>query len=121
MVDGGARFRFRLCGTGLAAIAGLDLTGRFIDELNPNVAYAEYVMNLYRLSVARRRPVYSETGYVASAVKPRSTARLICPLSDDGVTVNMCIAAPISAEIGASIHSSLTYADAFQPGLIEVL
>jgi hypothetical protein len=121
VIDGGARFRFRLCGTGLATIAGLDLTGRFIDELNPNVAYAEYVMTLYRLAVARRRPVYSETSYVASAIKPRSTARLICPLSDDGVTVNMCIAGQVSTEIGAGIHSSLTYADAFQPGRVEVL
>ena len=121
VVDGGARFRFRLCGTGLATIAGLDLTGRFIDELNPNTEYATYIMGLYRLAVAKRRPVYSETAYSASAVRPRTTARLICPLSNDGVIVNMCIAGQVSAEIGASIHSSLTYADAFQPGRLEVL
>jgi hypothetical protein len=121
VIDGGARFRFRLCGTGLASIAGLDLTGRFIDELNPNLEYAAYIMDLYRLAVARRRPVYSETSYVASSVKPRSTVRLICPLSNDGATVNMCIAGQVSAEIGAGIHSSLTYADAFQPGRVEVL
>jgi hypothetical protein len=76
---------------------------------------------LYRLAGAMRRPVYSETAYSASAVRPRTTARLICPLSEDGATVNMCIAGQVSAEIGASIHSSLTFADAFQPGRVEVL
>jgi hypothetical protein len=122
VIDGGARFRFRLCGTGLAGIAGLDLTGRYIDELNPNPAYAEYIIELYRLVVARRRPVYSETGYVATTTSPRRrTSRLLCPLSDDGATVTMCIAGQVSAEIGAGIYPTLTYADAFHPGMTEVL
>jgi hypothetical protein len=122
VVDGGMRFRFRLCGTGLAGIAGLDLTGHYIDELNPNPAYAEYIINLYRLTVARRRPVYSETGYVATTTSPRRRAeRLICPLSDDNTTVTMCIAGQVSAEIGTGIYPTLTYADAFHPGRTEVL
>jgi hypothetical protein len=122
VVDGGARFRFRLCGTGLAGIAGIDLTGHYIDELNPNPAYAEYIIELYRLVVTRRRPVYSETGYVATTTAPhRRTARLICPLSNDGNAVTMCIAGQISAEIGSGIYPSLTYADSFHPGMTEVL
>ena len=122
VIDGGARFRFRLCGTGLAAIAGLDLTGRYIDELNPNPAYAAYITDLYRLAVSRRRPVYSETNYIRDeARRRRSTARLICPLSDDDVTVNMCLSGQVSAEVGLGIYPSLTYADAFQPGPAEVL
>jgi hypothetical protein len=122
VIDGGARFRFRLCGTGLAQIAGLELTGRYIDELNPNREYAEYISGLYRLAVSRRRPVYSETGYLSTSATPRrGTARLLCPLSDDGVNVTMCIAGQVSAEIGAGIAPTLTYADAFQPGVTEVL
>ena len=41
VIDGGARFRFRLCGTGLAGIACHYLTVRYIDQLNPNQAYAD--------------------------------------------------------------------------------
>lgn len=122
VVDGGARFRFRLCGTGLAGIAGLDLTGHYIDELNPNAAYAAYIIGLYRLAIERRRPVYSETAYVVTTTSPkRRTERLICPLSEDGMTVTMCIAGQVSAEIGAGIYPTLTYADAFHPGRTEVL
>src|SRR6478672_4472332 len=122
VIDGGARFRFRLCGTGLAGIAGLDLTGHYIDELNPNPAYAEYITGLYRLAVERRRPVYSETGYVATTTSPRRrTERLICPLADERAIVTMCIAGQVSAELGAGIYPTLTYADAFHPGRTEVL
>jgi hypothetical protein len=122
VVDGGARFRFRLCGTGLAGIAGLELTGRYIDELNPNPAYAAYIIGLYRLVVDKRRPVHSETVYVANSASPRRrTERLICPLSDDRATVTMCIAGQVSAEVGTGLYPTLTYADIFQPGTIEVL
>jgi hypothetical protein len=122
VIDGGARFRFRLCGTGLAAIAGLDLTGRYVDELNPSQAYADYIIGLYRLVVARRRPVYSVTSYGATSSSPRRrTERLICPLGDDGGAVTMCIAGQVSTELGAGIYPTLTYADAFLPGPTEVL
>jgi hypothetical protein len=122
VIDGGARFRFRLCGTGLAGIAGLDLTGRYIDELNPNQAYADYITGLYRLAVERRRPVFSETAYVATSTSPRRrTQRLICPLSDSAGNVAMCVAGQVSAELGAGIYPTLTYADAFHPGTTEVL
>jgi hypothetical protein len=106
----------------LAVIAGIDLTGHYIDELNPNPAYADYIASLYRLAVAQRRPVHSETAYIASTTSPqRRTERLICPLSDDRTNVTMCIAGQVSAELGAGIYPTLTYADAFHPGSTEVL
>jgi len=122
VIDGGTRFRFRLCGTGLADIAGLDLTGRYIDELNPNQAYADYIVGLYRLVVERRRPVYSQTAYVATSTSPRRrTERRICPLRDDAGAVALCIAGQVSTDIGVGIYPTLTYADAFHPGATEVL
>src|SRR3546814_17830647 len=42
-IDDGSRFRFRLVGTELARNAGLDLTGRYVDEINPNKAYASSI------------------------------------------------------------------------------
>lgn len=122
IVDGGARFRFRLCGTGLAELAGLDLTGRYVDELNPSQAYADYIIGLYRTAVMRRRPIYSRTSYAGSSASPqRQTERLICPLGDGLGAVTMCISGQVSGEIGLGIYPTLTYAAAFQPGQIEVL
>ena len=122
VVDGGKRFRFRLCGTGLASLAGLDLTGRYIDELNPNRAYADYISDLYRRAVDRKRPVYSETEYAAARTAPaRRTMRLICPLSDDDESVDICIAGQISKDMSWGIAPTLTYADAFKPGITLVL
>lgn len=121
VVDNARRFRFRLCGTGLAEFAGLDLTGRYIDELNPNKAYAEYILGLYRQVVTARRPVYSQTRYTSAGGRARTTARLICPLSADGAAVDMCIAAQVSPEGRDDSLPSLTFAQRFEPVTTVVL
>lgn len=121
-VAAGARFRFRLCGTGLESFAGLDLTGRFIDELNPNPAYAAYIIDLYRTTMERKRPTYSESEHVSAASRARrTTMRLICPLSDDGETVNMFVAAQTSRIDGEGIAPTLTFSDSFTPRTIRIL
>lgn len=122
VVDGGARFRFRLCGTAVADAAGLDLTGRYIDELNPNATYAAYIIGLYRKVVATQRPVYSESAYMQPASRARrSTRRVMCPLSEDGVTVDRVLAAQTFHEVTALDPPKMTYADVFQPGQEHVL
>src|SRR3546814_10206804 len=64
-IDDGRRFRFHLVGTELARNAGLDLTGRHVDEVNPNKAYAAYISDLYSQCALMRGPLYSETRYRA--------------------------------------------------------
>jgi len=122
VVADGARFRFRLCGTAVAEAAGLDLTGRYIDELNPNATYAAYIIGLYRKVLATRRPVYSESAYMEPASRARrSTRRVMCPLSADGITVDRVLAAQTFQEVTALDPPTMTYADVFQPGLEQVL
>jgi hypothetical protein len=85
------RFRYRLVGTTLAAGTGYDLTGSFVDE-HPDVEYRAYVTARYVETVTSRRP----TGGVYDLVMDRKLRQYEClrvPLSDDGRTVNMIIAA----------------------------
>src|SRR3546814_4429619 len=49
-IDDGRRFRFRLVGTELARNAGLDLTGRYVDERSEE--HTSELQSLMRLSYA---------------------------------------------------------------------
>ncbi len=91
VVDGGRRFKFRLAGSESTLAAGRPMTGFHVDEVNPNEAYAEYVSNLYRRVVSRRRPLLSVSNFGLPKMEHRETRRIMCPLSEDGVTVSMVI------------------------------
>src|SRR5882672_7792623 len=85
------RFRYRLVGSVLAAGAGYDLTGSFVDD-HPDAEYRTYVLARYRETVASRRP----TGGVYDLFMGRKLMRYQClrvPFSDDGETINMIVAA----------------------------
>lgn len=116
-VDDGRRFRFRLVGTELARNAGLDLTGRHVDEVNPNKAYAAYISDLYSQCALMRGPLYSETRYRAPGGRTGLTRRLICPLAADGRRIDMFIAVQtfeLDAEAGPA--PTYTFAEDFRPG-----
>jgi len=123
VVDAGARFRFRLCGSAMAEAAGLDLTGKYIDVLNPNKAYADYIQGLYRRVLATHRPVYSETLYVnpGGGGPRRQAMRLLCPLSDDGIVVHHVIGVQIFLVDRGFNPPTLTYAGGYQPTVERVL
>lgn len=111
------RFRFRLSGTAVSAAAGLELTGQFIDALNPNKRYAAYIEGVYNLAIEARRPVYSESlALAARESATRSTWRVTCPLSSDGKVVDMCLGVQTFGKTGSIDPPSLTYADSFRAG-----
>jgi len=115
--DGRRRFRFRLSGTAVSAAAGLELTGQFVDTLNPNKQYAAYIEGLYDLAIEARRPVYSESlAMAARAAATRTTRRIFCPLSSDGIVVDMCLGVQTFGDTGGIEPPSLTYADSFRAG-----
>lgn len=121
-VDGGWRFRFRLAGTRLNADAGLDLTGRFVDELNPNPEYAAYIEGLYRATMQARRPSYSETRYRAGSGRTGFTRRLLCPLSSDGNAVDMFVCAQVmETEEAFGDPPTLTFAAGFEPLCLHIV
>lgn len=117
LADGRRRFRFRLSGTAMSAAAGLELTGQFVDTLNPNKKYAAYIEGIYGLAMEARRPVYSESlAMAARASATRTTRRLTCPLASDGRTIDMFFSAQTFEETGGSAAPSLTFADSFRAG-----
>jgi hypothetical protein len=85
------RFRYRLVGSVLAAGAGYDLTGSFVED-HPDVQYRAYVAARYVETVTSRRP----TGGTYDLLMDRKLRQYQClrvPLSDDGETINMIVAA----------------------------
>lgn len=116
------RFRYRLCGSANAEAAGTDLTGLHVDELNPNPDYIAYLVGLYRQAFDRRRPVYSESRYMPlRSDTMRGTRRLICPLSDDGTTIEHFISAQTFQQLGSAQKSLAGGKERFEPGPVEVL
>ena len=92
VVDGGARFRFRLVGTEAVTGIGSDLTGRHVDEVNQSAPYRDYITQLYRRVVAEHVPLFSMSHYFKSGDLTggyHATQRLMCPLSSDGGTVDI--------------------------------
>jgi hypothetical protein len=85
------RFRYRLVGSVLAAGAGYDLTGSFVED-HPDVQYRAYVTARYVETVTGRRPT-GGTYDLLLGRKPRQYQCLRVPLSDDGETINMIVAA----------------------------
>ncbi|MFN3398816.1 MAG: PAS domain-containing protein [Ferrovibrio sp.] len=120
--DNATRFRFRLVGSRLAEHAGLDLTGHYIEDLNPNRDYADYVNSLYRLARDTRLPAYSETRYRAPSGRVGLTRRLTCPLAADGRSVDMFVAVQVfETDSGDGDAPTYTYASSFHPGILKAV
>jgi hypothetical protein len=116
VIDAGARFRYRLMGTGAASAVRADLTGRYLDELTEAGRYRDYISALYRLLLARRRPVFSMSHYFrfggAAGASPEtrpSTQRLMCPLSSDGLSVDQVVSCQVydPASSGAALPRTI--------------
>lgn len=121
VVDGGRRFKFRLVGSESTIAAGRSLTGFHIDEINPNKAYGEYVSNLYRRVLTRKRPVLSVSNLGLPDQEHRMTQRIMCPLSPDGQLVTMVISCQVFDVPPQNWRRvSLTSGDSFD-GLFEAV
>jgi len=91
VLDGGARFRYRLAGTEIESRFGCSMAGRYIDELMRG-RYSDYLHVLYRELLSSRRPLYSESAYGSDENAPMQTRRLMLPLSTDGTEIDMVLA-----------------------------
>ena len=121
-VDHGKRFRYRLCGSANQEAAGVDLTGRHVDELNPNADYIRYMTELYRRAMDAARPTYSESRYMPlNGAAIRRTRRLVCPIGDDGAIVERFVSAQTFQQLGTGAPVPLGPRDRFEPGPLEVL
>ena len=85
------RYRFRVAGTGFAAIAGRDVTGLHYDEIGgPEHSIA--VIRALDLIVAHKAPVFLSSRLAVSAQDHLRVKRLGLPLAQDGQNVDMILA-----------------------------
>jgi hypothetical protein len=94
VMDGGARFRYRLAGTEIERRVGCHMTGRYVDELTTG-RYGAYIHGLYQTLLTTRRPIYSESAYGQIEDAPLVAQRLMLPLSSDGRTIDKVLCGQI--------------------------
>lgn len=94
-LDGGARHRYRLVGTEIDTASRRSLTGSTVDEAITNPTYRTYILGLYETVMTLRRPLFSVSNFAHPDLTHIVTQRIMCPLSPDGVTVNMIISCQV--------------------------
>lgn len=89
------RFRYRLVGTAFTYAFARDPTHEFVDEALPTRAgYRDYIVKICRDLVTLRKAIYTENLFALDGQPvPMVTKRLSLPLSSDGETVDMALAA----------------------------
>lgn len=92
VIDGGARFRYRLVGTALVEAYGMDFSGRIADELFPDDRL-NFVQGIYRRVTAARTPIFSRNKYHTPRNVDLFSMRVYMPLSDDDASVNHILGA----------------------------
>lgn len=106
VIDGGARFRYRLAGTEIEERIGCRLAGRYLDEVTEG-DYSSYIHALFRRSLTERRPLYSECVYGLSDKLAHLTKRIMLPLSADGRAIDMFLCGQIVHRPAKGEHRTL--------------
>jgi hypothetical protein len=94
--DGVRRFRIRLAGAAIDRAAGRSMSGQYVDQVNPSPCYVDYLQGIYRTVMFACLPVISSS--LAMGARRQAwlhTFRLMLPLSSDGTSVDMILAAQI--------------------------
>ncbi len=89
LVGAPPRFRFRHVGEKLIPFAGLDMTGKWVDEL-PNLEHRRATLEGYRWVAEHARPAYASSKRERNR-KPYFYEALRLPLSRDGRTVDRLV------------------------------
>lgn len=89
-VGGNYRFRYRLVGTQMSHITGLDLTDRWLHDVKKG-EYGAFLEQLYTDAVTSASPVFSRTAMKYSDGRELETDRLLLPLAADGTNVDMLL------------------------------
>ena len=92
LVDGGARIRYRLVGTGIVTAYGAELTGKYFDEVFAGNRL-RFVEDNYRVMCQEKRPILVGSRYVSRKDVELFCYRLVMPLSDDGTAINQVLTA----------------------------
>src|SRR5690242_5495456 len=84
LVDGGRDFRYRLYGSIITAVSGVEMTGKLVSSHPASPYVVEFALAAYRATLARGVPLLTEHGPPTS-VNTHEWHRLVLPLAgDDG-------------------------------------
>ena len=87
------RFRYRIHATRLAQRVGVELTGKWVDEI-PNPTHAAGARGHFTEVIERRMPiVYRRAHEFVTDNLPHNCEVLALPLASDGDTINMLMSA----------------------------
>ncbi len=86
------RLRYRLAGTETVEAIGAEVTGRWMDEVNPHLTRESGYLDRYRAIVAQRLPSWRRGPPLLMSQRVRTIENIVVPLAADGVTVDMLAA-----------------------------
>jgi len=86
------RFRYRLVGSKIEEAYGIYCTGHYMDEVVAGDR-RQVAQTTYMTVVETRRPVASRGSFITLKGKDLDVTRLLLPLSEDGESVTMILAA----------------------------
>ena len=86
VIDGGARFRYRLIGTATVEAYGEDFTGRYTDEMFPP-ELRDFIHGIYRQVCTWKAPLFLSNRYRTANGFELASKRIYMPLSDNNAEV----------------------------------
>lgn len=86
VIDGGARFRYRLIGTATVNAYGEDFTGRYPDEMFPP-DLQDFIHRIYRQVCLWKAPLFLSNRYITAKNFELASMRIYMPLSDNDAEV----------------------------------
>jgi hypothetical protein len=87
VLNGGARFRYRLVGTALVDAYGRDFTGAYPDELFPDDRL-KFIQGIYQTVCRSKAPLFTHNKYHTPKNVDLLALRVYLPLSDDDTEVH---------------------------------
>jgi len=105
VIDGGARFRFRLVGTAVVNAYGKDYTGRYADELFPDDRL-NFIQGIYRTVCDSKTPILARNKYHTPKKIELFATRIYMPVSDDHLNVRYILGV-LRFEFAASFDSGV--------------
>jgi hypothetical protein len=83
------RLRYRLAGTEVVEAIGAEVTGRWMDEMNPQLSRDSEYLQRYRDIVEGHLPSWRRGPPLLMSQRVRTIENIVVPLATDGVTVDL--------------------------------
>jgi hypothetical protein len=105
----GARIRYRLVGTEVVRRSRFDPTGKYLDEVLQG-SYLAHAQSVFRELADGQAPLYSESRFRWDIAGHLYARRIFLPLSWNGVSPGMALAAQLFESSGPGADQPLTTA-----------